>query len=712
MLRDRPVTDVTTCDAEPIHTPGSIQPHGIMMIADGHSLLCVGEAGDVETFLGRSSIGLQLGDILEGAALGRLSTISAGSVTVLGRVSGRGGMLNAVAYRSGDFVIVEMDRAEETAVEAVPFLVDLDAASARFERSVSVAELCRNAAFTFRQLTGYDRIMIYQFLDDDAGVVVGESVTPDSHSFMNHHFPASDIPRQARALYIRNKVRVIPDIYYIPRPISSDHDLRHIDLSDSTLRSVSPIHIQYLKNMGVGASASFSIIKDGVLWGLIACHHREARTIPLSTRMGCQALANALSRQIRAKEDAELLRERIRLRSQEDAVLAQLGPEGSLDELFKGSGSRLCQLLSADGFAAVQGRELYVHGKTPDNIDVRRLAEYIKIPASQQAYSTASLSTRWADATAFTDVASGLLAVTMSTEVPTILLWFRAEHIEVLKWAGNPHKDVAHDPAAVLTPRSSFEAWTESVRGKAKPWTHAEVESASRIVRLMLDYRNNQRLRELDRELTTSLRENQSLVTQKDYLLKEVNHRVQNSLQLVSAFLRLQARGATNDDVKQSLDEAQKRLNAVALVHRRLYQDESVEIIDLSRYIESLIDEMTTTMDAGWRNNLTLDLAPILIATDKAVNVGLILTELVINAQKYAYDGAPGLLSIKLEQHRNSLRLIVSDSGRGKANASGGGGGFGSRILTAIIERLKGHIDEEDNMPGLRVVVTASIQTA
>lgn len=518
-----------------------------------------------------------------------------------------------------------------------------------------------------------------------------------SHSFMNHHFPASDIPKQARALYIRNKVRVIPDVDYVARPISSDQDLRSIDLSDSTLRSVSPIHIQYLKNMGVRASASFSIVKDGVLWGLIACHHHEPRTIALAARMGCQALTNALSRQIRAKEDAELHRERIRLRSQEDNVLARLGPDGSLDELFERSGSRLAQLLSADGFAAVKGGELYVHGRTPDPIDIRKLADYIKLPASQQTYSTASLSAKWIEAAAFTDVASGLLAVTMSTEVPTILMWFRAEHVEVLKWAGNPHKDTAHDPAAILTPRSSFEDWSESIRGKATPWTHAEVESCSRIVRLMLDYRNNQRVRELNRDLTTSLRENQSLVTQKDYLLKEVNHRVQNSLQLVSAFLRLQARGATNDEVKQNLDEAQKRLNAVALVHRRLYQDESVEIIDLARYIDSLIDEMTTTMDAGWRNNRTLDLSPILIATDKAVNVGLILTE----------------LAIKLEQHRNSLRLIVSDVGRGKARPAKGNrsSGFGSRIITAIMERLKGHIDEEDNTPGLRVVVTAPIQS-
>jgi len=186
------------CDVEPIHIPGSIQPHGLMLIADTRSLLCLGEAGDVDKFLGQSVVGQQLSDVLSRSAPERMASISTGAVTVLGRLDSRSGPLSAVAYRSGEFAIVEMDSAEETPIEAVPFLVDLDVASTRFERSVSVAELCRSAATVFRQLTGYDRIMVYQFLDDDADVVVGESVATGSHSFMNHHFPASDIPKQAR----------------------------------------------------------------------------------------------------------------------------------------------------------------------------------------------------------------------------------------------------------------------------------------------------------------------------------------------------------------------------------------------------------------------------------------------------------------------------------------------------------------------------------
>ncbi len=704
------VADATSCDLEPIHTPGSIQPHGVMLVAKASTLTIVGEAGDTSKFLGRSTIETSLTEAIGPALAKQLMSVTTGRISVLGRMDGASEMLDVVAYRSGEYIVVEFDPTESEILATIPFLVTLDAASSRFERSSSVKELCSEAAEIFRELTGYDRVMVYQFLDDDAGVVVGESTSSGTSTFMNHHFPASDIPKQARALYLRNKSRVIQDVEYVASPIRSKHDLSELDLSDSILRSVSPIHIQYLKNMGVGASASFSIIKDGLLWGLVACHHSTARAIPLSTRMGCQALANALSRQIRSKEEGELYRERIRLRSQEDTVLSKLGADGSLEEFFQNSGPELARLLAADGFAAAQGNDLFVYGKMPDKIDVRNIAQYVRLPAARLPFVTSSLQSRWPEAASFRQQASGLLAVTMSTEVPTILMWFRAEHIEVLKWAGEPHKGTPVEPGATLQPRASFAAWSESVTGTAPPWSHAEVEAATRIVRLMLEQRNNQRMRELNSELSISLRENQSLLRQKDYLLKEVNHRVQNSLQLVSAFLRLQAKDASSQDVKDSLDEAQKRLNAVALVHRRLYQDDSIEIVDLSHYVETLVSDMLEGMDGKWGDKLTLDLSPVLIATDKAVNVGLVLTELVINAQKYAYGGSPGPVTVKLEQHRGVFRLIVSDRGRGKMNA--GGAGFGSRMMRAIVERLQGSLDEENDGPGLRVVVTAPIQAA
>lgn len=680
------------------------------MLIVNNELKVIGAAGDIEGRLTENWAGRALIDLVGGDCVAKAARVEEDATLILGRVEGASGYLNAIAYRSAGRLVVEMDAAEPEPTLSAPFLFGLDAAVSQFERAPTVESLCRQAAATFRDLTGYGRVMIYQFIDGDAGVVVGESLDEGSSSFLNHHFPATDIPKQARALYVRNKVRVIPDVSYIPAPIRSvREDLRGLDLSDSTLRSVSPVHIQYLKNMGVAASASISIVKDGVLWGLVACHHHEPKEITLNVRIACLAIAGSLARQIRSKEEAELYRERLRFRSQEETVLSKLGADGSLSEFFERSGRELANLLSSDGFAAVQGQDLFTYGKCPDNIDIRAIADFIRRPAALQPFATPSLKTKMPEAEAYADRASGLLAVTMSTEIPTILIWFRAEHLEVLEWAGNPHKGVPVEPGVTLTPRASFEAWSEEVRHKARPWSHGEVEAAGRVVRLMLERRNDLRVRELNRELTTTIAENETLLRQKDFLLKEVNHRVQNSLQLVAAFLRLQGKTSGDDAVRLQLEEADRRLSAVALVHRRLYRDDSVEVVDLSRYLEDLVSEMKTTMDDEWARQFDLELAPVQISTDRAVNVGLVLTELVINAQKHAYEGRPGRLSVILEQHRGMFRLIVMDHGAGKK--SGGGSGFGKRMLAAVVDQLKGTIDEQDNKPGLRTVVTAPIDT-
>lgn len=704
-MNEQLLPQLTACDLEPIHIPGSIQPHGVMLIA-GNDGSVVGYAGDVGDVLGQP-----LETLLDRSPSEIGASLPDHGVAVIAGMRFRGEPRDAIAYRSGDHLVLELTRPGNSGELDAQFLSMLETLGSSLEQSSSLADLSAQAARIFQDLTGYSRVMVYQFVDDDAGVVLGESIAGSNSSFMNHHFPASDIPRQARALYVRNKVRVIADVHYEPAPVvSASSELKSIDMSDSMLRSVSPVHIQYLKNMGVGASASMSIVKGGMLWGLVACHHHEPRNLSLTTRLACQAMAATLARQIKAREESELYRERIRLRAQEDVVLGRLGADDSLTDFFQRSGDALAGLLQADGFAAVQGDELFRWGSCPDAIDIRTVADFVRRPAAIKPFVSSTLSASMPEASQFASVASGLLAVTMSTEVPTIVMWFRAERLQTVKWAGNPHKDIDHQPGEQLTPRASFEAWSESVKGRSKDWSLAESESAARMVRLMLEARNNQRMRQLNRELNTTLKENESLIMQKDFLLKEVNHRVQNSLSLVSAFLRMQARGASGE-VAEQLEQAERRLTAVSLVHRRLYQDDSVEIIDLSRYLSELITELQSSMGQRWREQMHLDLAPILITTDRAVSLGLILNELIINITKYAYGGEAGPIKVLLEQHRSSLRLVVSDKGRGQSGKTEGTG-FGSRMLAALIQRLGGTIDYENNRPGMRVIVAAPIEAS
>jgi len=706
----QPGPDLTDCDREPIHIPGAIQPHGLMLVANARSLEVVAGAGALEDQLSPRWLGATLGSLLGSDVAGRLEASRDASTVVLDSLRTGDGAYDVVAHRAGEHLLVEIEPANPFAPTASEVLSQLDAAALGFERAVDLKELCQRAAAAFRQLTGYDRVMVYRFLDDDAGVVLAEDKAKGESSFMNHHFPASDIPRQARALYVRNRVRVIPDVSYTPAPLRPDA-FAAVDLSDVGLRSVSPIHIQYLKNMGVGASASVSIVKDGVLWGLIACHHPEPKPLPFDVRMACRALAGGLSRQVRAKEEAETYRARIRLRAAEDLVLSRLGGDLDLASLLLNAGEPIRQMLDADGFAAVQGRDVYATGTCPDTSELVPLALWARDRALGQPFATAAFGAIHTPAQDFADVGSGFLATTMSTEEPTILMWFRAEHLKVVEWAGNPHKAAHAGPSGQLTPRSSFSAWSEQVRGQSRPFTLVEVEAAARLRRSLFEARQIRRTRELNKELAATIADNQALLAQKDYLLREVNHRVQNSLQLVGAFLSMQARAAGDEVVSNHLNEAQRRLQAVALVHRRLYADENVEAVDLARYIEDLMGELESSMGAAW-GEITLDLAPILMPADRAINVGLVLTELVINASKYAYGGGPGPLSVALEPMRNRFRLIVADRGAGKAPPKPGGRqGFGSRMISAMVDTLSGTLEEQDNAPGLRVIVTAPVQT-
>jgi len=278
--------------------------------------------------------------------------------------------------------------------------------------------------------------------------------------------------------------------------------------------------------------------------------------------------------------------------------------------------------------------------------------------------------------------------------------------LQTIQWAGNPHKAVTGTPDRPLTPRASFAAWSEEIRGRARPWTPAEVEAGHRLSRLLFDIRQRRRIGELNRELSRAVTDKDALLSQQDTLIKEVNHRVQNSLQLVVAFLAMQATAENDETLTRHLGEAQRRLSAVALVHRRLYSDDTVTVIDLGRYIEDLLAEMQSSMGAEWTGRLTMDLAPMLISADAAVQVGLVLVELVINAQKYAYEGKPGPIAVTLERFRNRFRLTVADRGRGRV---GNRTGFGTRMLSAMVKRLDGTIEENDNAPGLRFTVSAPI---
>ena len=702
--------DLTICDREPIHIPGSIQPHGVMLVVDRARLAVTHAAGDIEAWLGKSWQDAPLASLLGDAAAAEARRIAAaGKGGRLDRVVPPGARhltLDAALNVSGSHLLVELEPSPLLGTSS-NLLPQLETAAAAMEQTANLQQLCDVAAVEFRRLTGYDRVMVYRFLEDDAGVVLAEDTAPGQHAFLHHHFPASDIPKQARALYVRNLVRVIPDVSYQPAPLRPAWtEAAPLDLSDSILRSVSPVHIQYLKNMGVGASASISIVIGGVLWGLVACHNDTPRPIAANVRTACRALAGGLARQIKAREETDAYRERVRLRTFEDDIAALLLREGSLSDALAHHIGEFIKMLGSDGVAILRGGDLVTGGRCPPDEVVRKLASWASDKASETVFATNTLGDRFPLSEDDRAVAAGLLAVTLSTSDPWIVLWFRAEQVEVVNWAGNPHKNMTVNAAGTLNPRASFEAWTETVRGRARRWTIAETEAAARLRIAVVNAWQTRRIRDLNRQLLNTLDQKELLLKQKEFLIGEVNHRVQNSLALVSSFLTLQSKASDDAALQGALEEARRRITAVALVHRRLYRADQFEAIDAARYIDELLNDLASSMGKDWASHLLRDLQPAMLPTDRAVALGLVLTELVINANKYAYGGAPGPLRVSLTEDRNLLHLTVADQGIGRAQARKG---FGTRMMDALVMQLSGSLTFEDGKPGTRATLSVPV---
>lgn len=703
----RTQSELNQCDREPIHVPEAIQPHGLLFVLDRGDLHVVREAGRMKALTGRDSwAGRSAEDLLGEGLTKRLKAVaSVDAEGFAGRWRAANGLDYDVIVRpNAAGLILEVEQSSQAAQPGVELISRLDAAGAALERAATVRAVCERAADAFRQLTGYDRVLIYRFLEDAAGQVVAESRTAEVDSFDNHHFPATDIPKQARALYLRNPVRVIPDSHYVPQPLLPTADTP-LDMSDCGLRSVSPVHLQYLKNMGVRASASVSIIVDDELWGLVACHASRPQVLPLEQRMAATNLARSLARQIKAKGDAELYRERTRLRQLEHELVGRIPPERALADSLAAQGRDLADLVDADGVAVVGPEGVARFGVTPADSAVAELAAWVAGQPSLRPVATHVLGQRHPPATSWATEASGLLGVHLSGERPLTILWFRAEIVETVRWAGNPSTAVKDGPAGVLTPRASFEAWTETVRGRSRRWTPAQIESAGRLRDALLDVASVGQLRSLNRSLQASLSERDLRLEQQAFLIREVNHRVQNSLTLVSSFLGLQARHADSAAAEQ-LNEARRRVRAVSMVHSRLYRAEMGASVDMARYFAELVADLGASMGADWSAMLQSDLAPVRMDAGRAVTVGLILTELIINAQKYAYDGNPGPIRVCLDEEPDAFRLVVEDEGKGGHEV---GDGFGSLMIQSLVSQLGGELTYRDAGPGLRVVLKAPI---
>lgn len=484
------LTDLTNCDREPIHTPGSIQPHGFLLVldpADGWRV--VGASTNARDHFWReatSLIGTEVSALLGTEVVDRLEVARAQPdfpkrallVGAHAVESAPGRPFTLVAHASGSLVILEGERA---AVIPPEIEQNLQAFLGRLGIAESIDEIQRLAVHEIRRVTGFDRCLLYQFDADWNGTVVAEDRNSQLPAYLNQRFPASDIPRQARDLYLRNRVRLIPTNTYTPVPVLLKNGARAVgtlDLSLSVLRSVSPIHLEYMRNMGTGSSMSVAVMRGGELWGLLSCHSREPRHIPFVVRTECDLIAQMLSLQLAARERTRELTYRMELSGVLSRVLA--GMARGKDPFAAAHGEDLLRLGAAAGVALVDGDRVLRHGRTPAEEEVRELAAWFAGQDKPMAYWDSLVAVRPDQSR---PEAAGLLAIMLRAEPPAAILWFRPELIEVVEWGGEPRKAIEKaGEGHALHPRKSFEVWRETVRDRAKPW-EPEVISTARELR-------------------------------------------------------------------------------------------------------------------------------------------------------------------------------------------------------------------------------------
>jgi chemotaxis family two-component system sensor kinase Cph1 len=472
--------DLTNCDRERIHVPGSIQPHGAMLVIEPKSLRIVQAGGDLKPLLGTSDpLGRLASDILSAAACEKLHALRANEPIRpqhLFTMERDETQADAVVHSSGKFWVLEIDpRLENEPEDSLALVQNM---IRHVQRSETVEKSYQAIVDEVRAASGFDRVMLYRFLSDGTGSVEAEARAEDVESYLGLRYPASDIPSQARALYLRNWIRLIGDARYSPAPlVALASDAQEIDLSHAALRSVSPIHLEYLANMGVVSSMSLSIIADEKLWGLIACHHRSPRFPPYRLRVAFELFAQMASFQIETKLEAQDLGSRLRQKSISENLIADLSSERELAEGLKRFRSKLLEYIPASGVGLWLDGQFSGLGSTPKDREVALLVRWLNETMSDGVFHTDQLCGHYPPARLFAGSASGILALSVSRTPRDYVIWFRPEVVQTVTWAGNPDKS-AFDDGTRISPRKSFAQWKQDIRFRSEPWSGLDRKTA------------------------------------------------------------------------------------------------------------------------------------------------------------------------------------------------------------------------------------------
>ncbi len=742
--------DLTNCDREPIQFSGAIQPHGILFALEVEQLTIVRASENtlsvfginplellgqpIEVILGSANAAL----LREAAAHGQFRDVNPLGMTL--RTSGGDLRVEAVLHRSGAQIVLELEPAQiPAAASPRDFQRLVRGGVERFGAVRTVRELCAAAAAEIARETGFDRVMIYRFDDDWHGEVIAEQRARAMTSYLGLHYPSSDIPRQAREIFKRNWLRFIPNVN--DRPVAivpAGAAAGELDLSQSILRSVSPLHIEYLQNMGVAATMTVSLLKNGELWGLIACHHQTPKMVPYELRFACEIMARTMSLHLGSLEESEDAHYRMRLKSAQLRLLDAMTRGGDVWRALGAAEPDLLSLVGAEGAAIRYGTECTLVGRTPPRADVMAIADWLSANDSAGMFVSDALPLREPAFAPLRDTACGIIALPLSHAKGNYIIWFRPEVIVTVNWGGDPNKSAerARDGER-LTPRKSFDLWCEIVRQHSRSWKPVEIAAAREWRHFVgsLIVERAEQLERVNRELASSNIELESLLRSNielDSFAHIASHDLKEPLRGIhnyANFLLEDYGTVVGEDGREKLEtlvRLSQRMESLIDSLLRLAGIGRVDLTgsrtDLRRVIDDVLELYGPRLEQC-RGSVSIA-APLPFVFVDRVRLGEVFNNLLSNAMKYT--DRPPRIEIGVDPDRRPPLEIVANSPalptRGKfitvfvrdhgigirskhlgsvfqmfkrlhaAQVYGGGTGAGLAIARKIVERHAGHM--------------------
>ena len=694
--------DLTNCDREPIHILGKIQTYGALLAVSpdwmiNHASVNVSEFLNIDA---ADTIGLPVSEVLCAEAVheirSRLQLL--GTPDSVERIFGirlikSDDLFDVAVHLSGRMFVIEIERhvpgSRSNHTSYVRPMME------RISKAQTVENLCDIAARQLRALTGFDRVMVYQFGENGSGTVIAESLSGARDSFKGLRYPASDIPKQARAMYKRSLLRIIADVTdqgvdIIP---ATNPEGLPLDLTMSTTRAVSPVHLEYLSNMGVGASMSVSILKRGELWGLFACHNDTPKNLPFNIRSAAELFGQLFAFVLDQHETDEERRDQKKAQELHDQLMSQLAEGSTISDSLDHVLEAIGKVIPFDGAVGWINGKFTAIGQTPLEEEFMGMVRFLNTTAASRIYDNKKLSAAYPPAEDFADRTAGILVLPVSRTPRDYIVLCRREVNSIVNWAGNPDKPVTVGKYGTrLTPRKSFDAWKEVVRHSCVPWTAGERRAAESLRITLLEV--------VLRMSDATLKERAKAQESQEILIAELNHRVRNVLNLIKGLIN-----QSKDDAKTISEFTEivgGRVHALAQAHDQITKENwgpaSVQDLintEAKAYLDRKFSRVKLTgLDA-------------MITPPAYTTLSLVIHELMTNSMKYgALCDSTGHIDIAFKRHSDdALKITWREKGGPPIQTPPTRKGFGSTIIERSIPyELKGEADISYKMSGLEAV--------